>query len=167
MYVGRSNANVRSETPFSRKKYHIVTSQLICIANELVGFHITQVSTKKCFWNKQLNNSNFTFLECSVVWFSLKRAPQLFFYGYRSYNLFRLFWNHFSEQDHVLFLLNVWTNRSYCLDHYDFSFFHLIVVHLFTNVILITLFSTTKGVIYSTMLLFKWCGILDIFKLRW
>ena len=45
--------------------------------------------------------------------------------------LFQLFWNHFSEQDHVYFLLNVWTNGSYGLDHYDPSFFHLTVVHFY------------------------------------
>ena len=129
MHVSRSNVNVRSEKLFSKSSYHIVTSQLIYNANQLTGFYITQVFTRKCFWNR--NKLNYLFLEYSEkVSFSLKRAPQLFFfYGCCSYNLFRLFWNHFSEKNHVHFLLNVWTNGSYGLDHYDPSFFHLTVMH--------------------------------------
>ena len=39
VYISRNNVNVRSETLLSENSHHVVTSQLIYIANELTGFH--------------------------------------------------------------------------------------------------------------------------------
>ena len=40
---------VYSETPYSKKMYHIETSQLICIANQLTFFFKTSVFTEEYF----------------------------------------------------------------------------------------------------------------------
>ena len=39
--------NVRSETLLSENSQYVVTSQLICNAKELIGFHLTKAFTKK------------------------------------------------------------------------------------------------------------------------
>ena len=40
---------VRSKIPFCKTSHHIETSQLICFANQLTGFYMTQVFTEGYF----------------------------------------------------------------------------------------------------------------------
>ena len=40
---------VCSETPFSKNLFHIETSQLICIANQITDFYMIQVFTERYF----------------------------------------------------------------------------------------------------------------------
>ena len=66
MYVSRSNVNVRSETPFSKNSYRIVTSQLIYNANKLAVFHITKFPLKRASETdiSQITQALQTCLEC-------------------------------------------------------------------------------------------------------
>ena len=40
---------VRSKIPFCKNLYHIETSQLICCANQLSSFYVTQIFTEGYF----------------------------------------------------------------------------------------------------------------------
>ena len=45
----RQKLVVCSEIPFSKNSYHTETSQLICFANEMIGFYMIQVLTERYF----------------------------------------------------------------------------------------------------------------------
>ena len=40
---------VCSETPFSKNSFHIETSELICITNQMTAFYVIQVLTERYF----------------------------------------------------------------------------------------------------------------------
>ena len=71
--------NVCSKKPFSKYSYYIETSQLNFIANQLTGFYIIQIFTKRYFWTdvdilmylrRFENDSIFTEVIQNHIWYS-------------------------------------------------------------------------------------------------
>ena len=67
VYVSKNNVNCSSETLLSENSHHVVTSQLIYIANELTGFHSEKPSLKSASETdvSEITQALQAYLECS------------------------------------------------------------------------------------------------------
>ena len=103
---------VCSETSFSKNSFHTETSQLICIANQMTGFYMIQVLTKRYF------QTNFSLVKHVIdlmqIMLSKSFSQSLFFRLFFPFGLFFVNnWSGYILKHFKLLIRNSW--NSTCL----------------------------------------------------